>query len=129
MASKRKSAVHAVPARQWAVHLTVESKKLRVPSAWIKKTVKAVLEYAERDIFIPEVCEIHVVITDDKRIKVINREFRKKDKATDVRPISGRSGHCDGDNAETGREFRCDNARGAAQVDRARDSTFMRLRS
>ncbi len=99
MASARKSLGHAAPARRWAIHLTVESKKLGIPSAWIKKTVKAVLEHAERDIRIPEVHEIHVVITDDKRIKVINREFRKKDKATDVlsfpqftpREISGRT--------------------------------------
>ncbi len=99
MVAKRRSPAKAVAARRWAIHLTVESRKLRVPAAWIKKTVRAVLEHTERDICIPEVQEIHVVITDDSRIRVINREFRKKDKATDVlsfpqftaRELSGRT--------------------------------------
>lgn len=85
--------------RAWTVHLTVESRKLGIPSPWIKKTLKAVLRHIESDIAIAEVCEIHLVITDDARIRVLNREYRKKDKATDVlsfpqfepKEISGRS--------------------------------------
>jgi probable rRNA maturation factor len=85
--------------RAWTIHLTVESRKLGVPSAWIKRLLKEVLAHAESDIAISEVCEIHLVLTDDARIRVLNREHRHKDKATDVlsfpqfhpKEISGRS--------------------------------------
>lgn len=70
--------------RQWVIHLTLQSKKLGVPASWFKKTLKAVLREVERDVAIPEVNELHLVITDDARIRVLNREHRKKDKATDV---------------------------------------------
>jgi probable rRNA maturation factor len=85
--------------RTWKIHLTVESKKLGIPAAWVKKLLKDVLAHVESDIAIPEVCEIHLALTDDARIRVLNREYRKKDKATDVlsfpqfdpKEISGRS--------------------------------------
>ena len=85
--------------RTWNIHLTVESRKLGIPSAWIKKLLKDVLAHVESDIAIPEVCQIHLALTDDARIQVLNREYRKKDKATDVlsfpqfdpKEISGRS--------------------------------------
>jgi rRNA maturation RNase YbeY len=46
--------------------------------------VAATLEQVEKDIKVPDVNELNVVITDDKRIRILNREFRRKDKATDV---------------------------------------------
>lgn len=81
------------------MHLTVESGKLGIPAAWIKRTLKEILNHAEPDIAISEVREIHLVITDDPRIRVLNKEHRRKDKATDVlsfpqfdpKEISGRS--------------------------------------
>lgn len=85
--------------RTWKIHLSVESRKLGIPSAWIKKLLKEVLRHVEADIAISEVCEIHLALTDDARIRVLNREYRRKDKATDVlsfpqfhpKEISGRS--------------------------------------
>ncbi len=85
--------------RAWKIHLSVESRKLAIPAAWIKKLLKEVLVHVESDIAIPEVCEIHLALTDDAHIRVLNREHRKKDKATDVlsfpqfhpKEISGRS--------------------------------------
>lgn len=85
--------------RTWKIHLTVESRKLGIPVPWIKKLLKEVLNFVETDISIPEVREIHLVLTDDAQIRVINREYREKDKATDVlsfpqfhpKEISGRS--------------------------------------
>lgn len=85
--------------RQWTVHLTVESRKLGIPSPWIKKLLREILRHVESDIAIPDVREIHLVMTDDARIRILNKEYRKKDKATDVlsfpqfdpREISGRS--------------------------------------
>lgn len=95
-AKSRKSGVRG---RTWKIHLTVESKKLGIPAAWVKKLLKDVLAHVESDIAIPDVCEIHLALTDDARIRVLNREYRKKDKATDVlsfpqfdpKEISGRS--------------------------------------
>jgi probable rRNA maturation factor len=46
--------------------------------------IAAVLREVESDISLPEVAELNVLFTDDKRMRVINREFRQKDKATDV---------------------------------------------
>ncbi len=70
--------------RTWRVHLSVQSKKLKIPTRWIRDLISEVLALAEEDIAIQEVCELNVVLTDDKRIRVINREYRNKDKATDV---------------------------------------------
>jgi rRNA maturation RNase YbeY len=96
---RKQGSASATVHRAWKIHLTVESRKLGIPSPWIKKILKEVLHYVESDIAIPEVAEIHVVLTDDTRIRVLNREYRKKDKATDVlsfpqfqpKEISGRS--------------------------------------
>lgn len=85
--------------RRWKVHVTLESTKLALSPAWFKKTLLSVLREVERDIAIPEVNEVHLVITDDARIRVLNREYRRKDKATDVlsfpqfspREISGKA--------------------------------------
>jgi probable rRNA maturation factor len=85
--------------RAWKIHLSMESRKLGIPSTWIRKLLKEVLGHVESDIAIPEVHEIHLALTDDSRIRVLNREHRKKDKATDVlsfpqfhpKEISGRS--------------------------------------
>lgn len=70
--------------RAWKISLTVESKKLGIPRPWITKTLKEILNYVESDIAIPEVRELHVAFIDDARMRVINREHRKKDKPTDV---------------------------------------------
>jgi probable rRNA maturation factor len=70
--------------RKWQIHLSMESKKLPVPVRWIRQLIAEVLARAEKDICIEAVCELNVVFTDDKRIRVINREYRNKDKATDV---------------------------------------------
>ena len=97
--TRAKSRTAGAKGRAWTIHLTVESRKLAIPTPWIKKLLKQVLAHVESDIAIPEVCEIHLALTDDARIRVLNREYRKKDKATDVlsfpqfnpREISGRS--------------------------------------
>ena len=46
----------------------------------IRRAVRAVLE-EER---VKEPCELSVLITDDEGIRTLNREFRDKDRATDV---------------------------------------------
>ena len=97
--TREKSAKDSSVKRDWEIHLSVESRKLGIPSAWIRKLLKDVLGHVESDIAIPGVCEIHLALTDDARIRVLNREYRKKDKATDVlsfpqfqpKEISGRS--------------------------------------
>lgn len=97
--TRAKSRTAGAKGRAWTIHLTVESRKLAIPTPWIKKLLKQVLAHVESDIAIPEVCEIHLALTDDARIRVLNREYRKKDKATDVlsfpqfnpKEISGRS--------------------------------------
>lgn len=70
--------------RHWRVHITFESRRLAVPSAWIRATLLKVLKLVESDIGIPEVSEINLVITDDPRIRILNREHRGKDRPTDV---------------------------------------------
>jgi probable rRNA maturation factor len=70
--------------RAWHVNLLLESRKLNISAAVVRKMVLAILEQVEGEISALEVQELSVVITDDRRIRVLNREFRKKDKATDV---------------------------------------------
>ncbi len=70
--------------RVWHVNLSLESRKLNISAAVVRKMVLAILGQVEKEIKLPEVQELSVVITDDKRMRVLNREFRKKDKATDV---------------------------------------------
>lgn len=70
--------------RDWHVHVSLESKKLKVTAASVRKLVGEVLQHAEGDIALHNVSEINVVLTNDARIREINREYRKKDKATDV---------------------------------------------
>ena len=70
--------------RRWVVHLSVESRKLKISTASIRKLVLEVLMHAERDVCIPEVCELSVTFINDARMRDINFEFRGKDKPTDV---------------------------------------------
>jgi rRNA maturation RNase YbeY len=71
-------------ARRWTVHLSVESRKLKISPATIRALVLKVLAYAEKDVRIPEVCELSVSFINDARMRDINFEFRGKDKPTDV---------------------------------------------
>jgi rRNA maturation RNase YbeY len=50
----------------------------------MRRVVAAVLAEVEGEVLLPEISELSVVITDDARMRVINRDFRGKDKATDV---------------------------------------------
>ncbi len=72
------------PSRRWTVHVSLESKKLKVAPAALRRLVCQVLCHAERDLALANVNELNVLITDDARMREINREHRKKDKATDV---------------------------------------------
>lgn len=84
MSRKSSGSPRSEAARTWQVSLSLESRKLNISAAVVRKMVIATLEQVEREIKVPEIRELNVVITDDKRIRVLNREFRKKDKATDV---------------------------------------------
>jgi rRNA maturation RNase YbeY len=89
----------AAPHSPWTLHLSLESKKLRLTAAHIKKTTLAVLAHVEKDIALPYVRELSVVFVNDAKMRDINFEFRKKDKPTDVlsfpqyspREISGKA--------------------------------------
>jgi len=70
--------------RTWQVSVTLESRKLGITSVELRRVAAAVLERLDSEIGVAAVCEVHVVITDDERIRALNRDFRKKDKATDV---------------------------------------------
>lgn len=70
--------------RTWRVSVTLESRKLGIRPVDLRRVAAAVLERLDSEIGVATVSEVHVVITDDERIRVLNREFRKKDKATDV---------------------------------------------
>ena len=70
--------------RKWQLHCLYESKRLKIPRSSIGKIIRDVLREVERDIALPGVCELNVLFTDDRRMRAINREFRQKDKPTDV---------------------------------------------
>lgn len=70
--------------RAWRIHITIESRALKISAATIRKISKQVLRELESEIAIPEVNELHVMIINDAKMREINFEFRQKDKATDV---------------------------------------------
>lgn len=84
MKSSGSSKQGAVKTRQWVIHLSIESKKLQIAAADIRKLVRSVLEKVETEVGIPEVREISVTFINDARMREINFEFRGKDKPTDV---------------------------------------------
>lgn len=71
-------------ARRWRVHVSVESRALKLGVPWIRKVVCGALRSIEAEIAGTAINELHVLITDDEKIRVINRDFRGKDKPTDV---------------------------------------------
>jgi rRNA maturation RNase YbeY len=95
----RKKRAAATRARAWTIHLALESKKLRLSESYIKRVVRSVLTHVEGEIALPQVREISVMFINDAKMRDINFEFRKKDKATDVlsfpqfspREISGKA--------------------------------------
>jgi len=86
MRSKRRlSPSPALPRpRRWTVHVSLESKKLKLTAAAARKLVQQVLACIEPDLALKHISELNLLITDDARIREINREYRKKDKPTDV---------------------------------------------
>jgi len=72
------------PGRLWDIHVTMESRKLKLATPWIRRVVGAALVHIEQELAGVAVNELHVLITDDQRMRVVNRDFRGKDKPTDV---------------------------------------------
>ena len=70
--------------RKWRIHITLESKALRIPESWIRDTAKLVLSEVDHEIALSEVNELHIMVINDARMHEINFQFREKDKATDV---------------------------------------------
>jgi rRNA maturation RNase YbeY len=66
------------------VHVSLESKKLKLSAAQARKLVQEVLACIESDLALKHITEVNLLITDDERIREINKEYRKKDKPTDV---------------------------------------------
>lgn len=50
----------------------------------MRRLVGNVLSFVEKDVALPQVRELHVLLVNDARMREINFEFRKKDKPTDV---------------------------------------------
>lgn len=71
-------------ARRWKIHLTIESKALRVSTQTIRAITRESLACVSHEIFLNAVREIHVMIINDARMRELNFTFRKKDKPTDV---------------------------------------------
>ncbi len=84
MTKKASTKKTVAKARSWTVHLSVQSRKLKITPSAIRRLVLQVLAHAERDIRIPDVCELSVSFINDARMRDINFEFRGKDKPTDV---------------------------------------------
>lgn len=82
-AVKRSSARRA-RTRRWNIHISLESKALRIHTRTIRSLMSEILKHVDTEIAPQEVCEIHVMFVNDARMREMNFEFRKKDKATDV---------------------------------------------
>jgi rRNA maturation RNase YbeY len=74
----------SVRPRRWKIHLSTQSKALRIPPAEIRSLLSKILGCVEGEIAPKNVSEIHLLLVNDARMREINFEFRKKDKPTDV---------------------------------------------
>ena len=70
--------------RKWRIHITLESRALRIPEVWIRDAAKMVLAEVDHEIALSEVNELHILVINDARMHEINFQFRDKDKTTDV---------------------------------------------
>lgn len=70
--------------RRWKIHLTLESKKLGFSPKEIKALTQKILTLVDDELAPRSVCELHIMLVNDARMREINFQFRKKDKATDV---------------------------------------------
>lgn len=82
--AQRERKVKTVSARAWKIHVSFESRKLRMSGAAIRRIIRDVLCEVEKDVRLPFVNEVNVLFVNDARMREINFEFRKKDKPTDV---------------------------------------------
>lgn len=84
MIMPRGAKAKARASRRWRIHLSLQSKKLRVSEGYIRQLVAQVLSFVEEDVALSGVRELHVLMVNDARMREINFDFRKKDKPTDV---------------------------------------------
>lgn len=83
MAHPKKTA-RPIGSRTWRIHISLESRKLGIPLARIRRVLATILALAESDISVAEVSEVHLALISDRKMRVLNREHRGKDKPTDV---------------------------------------------
>jgi probable rRNA maturation factor len=79
-----KQPTRPVAARKWKVHVSIESRALRISVATVKATAIKILKCIEHEISPPHIDELHILFINDARMREINFEFRSKDKPTDV---------------------------------------------
>jgi rRNA maturation RNase YbeY len=70
--------------RSWKIHLTIESRALGVSANYIRSITQQILMHAENDIVPESICELHILLTNDEKMRELNLEFRDKNKTTDV---------------------------------------------
>jgi probable rRNA maturation factor len=69
---------------QWVVALEVESRKLRISTSRLRAITVRALELVQHEVRIPGITHLSMLIIGDDRMREINREYRGKDKPTDV---------------------------------------------
>ena len=66
------------------MHVTLRSRSLRIPAVKVRIMVQKTLALVNHEVALQEVREVNVLLIDDKAMRSLNKEFRNKDKATDV---------------------------------------------
>ena len=74
----------ATISKRWQVQILIEKKSPIIQKTWISKITKNILTNWLANEIPSETDELSIVFTSDKNIQVLNRDYRKKDKATDV---------------------------------------------
>ena len=80
---KIKKANHAPEPRKWIIQIHLQNRKPKLLVSKIKNKVKNILSAMESEIP-PETNELSITITTDSKIQILNKEYRNKNKATDV---------------------------------------------
>jgi probable rRNA maturation factor len=90
MSARRSSRVSAKamqrsPApRKWKIHVSLESRALKVTQATVRATLSKILRLVDHEIAPKHIQELHVMFINDAKMREINFQFRSKDKPTDV---------------------------------------------
>src|SRR5262245_16312129 len=92
---RKKAPAKKPQSRTWRISLLQKNKSPRLKKNSLMKALKKILNDLDSDRLPAAVSELSVVFTDDVEMRALNKEYRGKDKTTDVLSFSQIEGEVD----------------------------------